>query len=346
METTIINKKKKTVIILSITALMLILSIILPYALYQSFLKSPVSYQSREIEFYVKKGASTSTIIEGLHREGLIKNKLFAKIYVRNLKMDKSLKTGFYKFNTSMTPVQIFDKLKKGAPDIDAVNVTIPEGYTVKQIAEKLMQAGVIKSVESFLNEAQRGVFNYEFLKDIPQNRTSRLEGYLFPDTYEFKKGSDDHEVIVKFLDRFNEIYTSTIKDNLKDTNVDEIITMASIVEKEAKVQEERPVIAGVFYNRLKINMPLESCATLEYALGVHKEVYSIKDTQVESPYNTYRNPGLPIGPISNPGKKSIEAALYPEKVDYLFFVANGDGTHKFAKTYSEHLRNKNSTGN
>jgi UPF0755 protein len=244
-----------------------------------------------------------------------------------------------------MTPKSIFEELQKGARDYDVVKVTFPEGYNIKQMAKVLYDDGLITNEEKFISETQNGEFKYDFLKGIPGNRPNRLEGYLFPDTYEFKAGVTEHDIIDKMLGRFQEIYDSEIAGNLGDRSLDELIIMASIVEREARVEAERPVIAAVFYNRLNIDMQLQSCATIQYALGYNKEKLLNKDLEIKSPYNTYTNSGLPVGPICSPGRNSLVAALEPADVDYLYFVLKaygGDGSHNFAKNYNDFLKYKN----
>lgn len=334
-----IQKKggKRRVVIILLIAFLILLAVI-PYYSYKNFLNTPVSKNPKEVEFQVRRGANSSTIIDGLYKKGLVSSRIFAKMYVKKLNMDKNLRPGIYKLNTSMTPMEIFIKLSKGAPDFDVVTITFPEGYNVKQIAKKLKENGLIKDEKTFIDEAQNGSFENDFIKDIPENRPSRLEGYLFPDTYEFKKGISEHEIIKKMLDTFDTIYKASIQGNINSANqkLDTIMIMASVVEREAKVDSERPVIAAVFYNRLEKNMELQSCATIQYALGVTKEKLYYKDLEVVSPYNTYKHKGLPVGPICNPGLSSIKAAINPSKVDYLYFVLkayNGDGSHNFAKT-------------
>lgn len=340
-----IKKRKKTVKILLFGIIILIfLPIGILYFSYSNFLNTPASSSGTEVTYRVEKGFSTLNIIDGLYNRGLLTNKLFSKIYVK-LNVKKSLKAGEYKFNSSMTPVAIFEELQRGARDLDLVRITFPEGYNTKQMASLLYSKGLIKSEETFINEAQNGEFEYDFVKNIPKDRPNRLEGYLFPDTYEFRTGVTEHDIIDKMLGRFEEIYESDISGKLGNRSLDELIIMASIVEREAKVEEERPVIAAVFYNRLKINMQLQSCATIQYILGYNKEKLLNKDLEIESPYNTYKNSGLPVGPISNPGRNSIIAALEPADVDYLYFVLkqyNGDGSHNFASNYSDFLKYKN----
>lgn len=346
-ETNIRTTSNKKLIILAVL-MVLVLLIIAPFFMYRSFLNNPVSSKSEVLEFRVVKGANSNIIIENLSKEGFIKNKLFAKIYVKQHKLDTHLRVGVYNFNTTMTPVQIFDKLLKGEIDPDVVSVTIPEGYTVKQIAEKLVKAEIIKDANAFIKEAQEGQFDYDFVAAIPKNRPSRLEGYLFPETYEFRKGLKEHDIINKMLAQFDKVYKEASKNKSIDdsVSVDKIVTMASIVEREARVKEDRPVIAGVFYNRLKIDMKLQSCATVQYILGEQKEVLTYDDLEINSPYNTYKYGGLPVGPISSPGKSSLEAALNPDKNEFIYFVAKGDGSHYFAKTYNEFLKYKASVKN
>ena len=339
-------KRKTAAKVILIGFIVIIFTALVTRLMYQSYLKKPVSTTSKDIEFRINKGENSSMIIDKMAENGLITNRLFARIYLKNHGIDRSLRFGYYKFNTSMTPVEIFKILLSGQIDPDIINVSIPEGFTIKQIANKLKEKGIISSTEAFINEAQNGKFNYEFLEYIPKSRPSRLEGYLYPDTYELKKGMSSHVIIDKMLDRFNSVIITLQNSGLKTKDIDKIIIMASIVEGEAKLDSERPIIAAVFYNRLKINKKLESCATVEYALGVHKPVLYYKDIAVNSLYNTYKYAGLPIGPINNPGLKSIGAAIYPEQVDYIYFVSKGDGSHYFTKNYDDFLKYKKSLKN
>ena len=342
-----VSMKRKTAVRLIMACVVIIIfAAAVSRLMYQSYLKKPVSKTSKDIEFRINEGENSSMIINKMAKTGLITNSFFARIYLKNHGIDRSLKFGYYKFNTSMTPVEIFKILLSGQIDPDIINVSIPEGFTIKQIANKLKDKGIISSTEEFINEAQTGNFNYEFLKYIPENRPMRLEGYLYPATYELKKGMSCHIIIDKMLNRFESIIVTLQNSGLKTEDIDKVIIMASMVEGEAKVDSERPIIAAVFYNRLKINKKLESCATVEYALGVHKPVLYYKDLAVSSPYNTYKYAGLPVGPINNPGLKSIGAAVNPENVDYIYFVSKGDGTHYFTKNYNDFLKYKKSLKN
>lgn len=229
------------------------------------------------------------------------------------------------------------------------IRVTIKEGSELHEIAAQLEKAGVT-TVEEFNAQAKPDNFDYWFLKDLPK-RDNPLEGYLFPDTYEFTAEEGAKSVINKMLDNFDNKFTKERQDKAKAMNktVDEIVIMASVVEREAAVKNEFPLVAGVFYNRIngvgEANGKLESCATVQYILKERKAVLSVADTQIKSPYNTYVNKGLPVGPISAPGLTAIDAALNPAKTEYLYFVASGTGQHYFAKTYQEHLANMKKAG-
>jgi UPF0755 protein len=237
---------------------------------------------------------------------------------------------------------EIVEVIVSGKALIDTVKFTIPEGYNLNQIAEKLNSLGVV-SPESIQAALKVESYKYDFIGQIP-DREKKLEGYLFPDTYEIYKDTSAEAIIDKLLGRFNTVFTEEYRNRAKELNmtIDQVITLASIIEREAKLDTERKTISAVFHNRLKKNMMLQSCATVQYLFKEQKEILTYKDLEIESPYNTYKHTGLPPGPIASPGLKSIEAALYPENVDYLYFVANDDGSHVFTKTYSEHLEAQN----
>lgn len=330
---------KKILIVLLILAVLLV-----PLFMYFNFLNSPprTSSQSKDIRIRIKTGMSSDNIIDKLFENGLINNKLFAKIYMKSNAIGKNLKAGTYKFNLNMNPIKIFTMIKNHQIDLNFVNFTIPEGFNAKQIAQKLYSAGLISDTKDFLNEAQNGKFNYSFLRKSFSDRKSRLEGYLFPDTYNFEKGMTSHYMIDAMLKRFELVYSGVKSDiNINSESLDKIIIIASIIEGEAKLNSEREIISAVLYNRLKKNMRLQIDATVQYALGEHRSVLYFKDLAVNSPYNTYKYNGLPIGPICSPGKKSILAALNPAKVKYIYYVAKGDGSHYFTIGYKDFLKYK-----
>jgi UPF0755 protein len=218
---------------------------------------------------------------------------------------------------------------------------TIPEGYDIARTIDVLESKGLINR-ETFLKEIAEGQFDYWFLEDAPEGE-NRLEGYLYPETYEIFTNATEYDIINKMLSQFGKLFTEEDYQRAQELGmtINQVITLASIIEREAVVSVDRPIISGVFYNRLKIGMPLQSCATVQYILGEQKPVLSTADTQIESPYNTYIISGLPPAPICSPGIESINAALWPTETDYLYFLAKGDGSHVFSITYQEHLRNK-----
>ncbi|GFR36394.1 endolytic transglycosylase MltG [Thermobrachium celere] len=330
--------KNKKLLIITFIVLAAVLSGVY-YLIYVPISKT----NNKGVDFRIGTKADVDFVARSLKRKGLVRSYIFTKYYFMINKI--KLNVGVYEFNQTMPLKRIFEMINSGETDKNIIMVTIPEGYTVKQIAEKLKALDVIKDVDKFIMEAQTGKFEYEFIQGI-KDRPSRLEGYLFPDTYEFKKGMSEHDIINIMLKRFNDIYVKNIKGkvNKDGYTVDEIIIIASIVEREAKLKEERPKVAAVFYNRLKKDIKLESCATIQYILGTPKEKLTLEDLKIESPYNTYKNKGLPIGPICNPGLDSIIAALNPADVDYLYFLVNEDkrdGSHYFTNSYEEFLKQK-----
>ena len=208
------------------------------------------------------------------------------------------------------------------------VMVTIPEGYTAKEVAAKLEERDICRA-DSFLAACA----DTNLLRESGVSAVT-AEGYLFPETYEFLTGSQPSEVVRRMLRQFFSVFTELHDSSLAPSQT---VILASIVEREAKMPEEFPRIAGVFMNRLRRRLPLQSCATVEYLLPERKSRLSVDDTKIESPYNTYLHVGLPPGPICSPGRRALAAALNPERNDYLFFVARGDGTHSFSRTLAEH---------
>lgn len=336
-----ISIKRKFLITGAIIAVIVVL-LLAGISTYRASIYSPIGSGSsiKNVEVVIKPGSSISQIAGVLYDSGLIRNKLLFAVYVKTSGYSGKLKAGKYMLSTGMNAQDIAKKIANGDIYKDTVKVTIPEGYTVSDIAAVFQKAGLIDSGK-FMEEAKNGTFDFDFLKSVPEKRPSRLEGYLFPDTYEFSRNTTAEQAINRMLSRFNEIFTPDMKSQAaaKGLTIDQVVIIASMIEKEAKVPDERPIIAGVIYNRLKINMKLQIDATVEYALGKWKESLSSNDLKVNSPYNTYKVTGLPAGPISNPGKASIEAALNPDKVDYLFYVLkkNGSGAHVFSRTYAEH---------
>ena len=293
------------------------------------------------IDIRVNEGDGLSAITKNLKAAGVINSSTAFKIYTR-ITGKHIYQMGIHSLNASMSYGEIIDELEK-MPEKEEVTVLIPEGFELRQIADTLEKAGLINK-EVFMREIQVGNFDYDFIAQIP-DRENRLEGYLFPDTYIFAKDDSEHNIINTMLANFNKLVIPVYEAAQTDKTLDEIINLASIVEREAAGDDERKRVASVFVNRLNKNMRLESCATVQYLLKERKSILSNSDTQIDSPYNTYKNSGLPLGPIASPGLKSIEAALYPEQTNYLYFLATADGSHSlFAETFEQHLENQRQT--
>ncbi len=307
-----------------------------------------VSGSEQTLLFEIKPGMTASQVAEELENQDIIRSAEAFLQLCRWQKAESKIVAGVYYLSPDMSSREILDALMKGT-EPETVRITIPEGYTVQQIVDTLVDRGLGTESEYYAAMASFSAKDYDFLKGIPSgkangipNGKNRLEGFLFPDTYFFDKKAQPRDVIDRFLQRFNKELSKETADRLEEMklSVFDWVTLASVVEREAKKEEERPIIAGVFANRLKIGMPLQSCATVLYALGEVKPVLSIEDTKIDSPYNTYKYPGLPPGPIANAGSASLQAVLHQKKTDYLYFAAKPDGSHAFAVTYQEHLRN------
>ena len=299
---------------------------------------------NNDIFIEVLSGSSTDKIAELLQENELIHNSFIFKYKVREMGVGSSLKAGKYTLKKSMDVVEIIDRLTQGVKSDNTVRFTIPEGYELDQVARKLSDEGFV-DYHRFLeltDNKTKFEEDFVFLKELDDGQS--LEGFLYPSTYEIFSTSTEEQIIEKMLAEFEKIYESDIKPKLDEFGftLNEAVTLASIVEREGKLDNERPIMSGVFHNRLGIGMKLESCATVQYILGERKENLTIAETQTPSPYNTYINQGLPPAPIASPGKVSLVSAVNPADVDYLFFVLTGsDGSHTFTKTYGEHLQAK-----
>ena len=327
-------------LMIKIALVLLILSAIF-YTYYNEVEREKPLGMGEDIEIYVPSGASTGDIATILAKENLINYPLLFRVISKNRGNDGLYREGAHILNGSMNYEKMMETLKQDTVNNAVTTFTIPEGYEARQIAEALSQKGLVDK-DRFLELVDKGDFNYLFLKDLPK-RDNRLEGYLFPDTYEVFVNSSEEEIISKMLDRFEQIFDEEYYLRAEEIGmtVDEVIILASIIEREAMHSDEMAIVSGVFLIMLNSReyYRLESCATVQYILGERKKVLSTRDTKIDSPYNTYMYGGLPVGPIASPGKLSIEAALYPADVEYLFFVADDDGRHIFTKTYEQHLK-------
>jgi peptidoglycan lytic transglycosylase G len=279
----------------------------------------------------LRPGSTTRKIASELKQAGIIRNER-AFVLWHALHHERSLKAGEYLFEKTATIEEIHNRLARG--DIYVHTVVIPEGYTMFDIADAVAQAG-LGTRDEFLKLAQSET---DLIQDIAPEAKS-LEGYLFPDTYEFTRTQTMHDIVAAMVHHFRQVETSIGLN----TDVHQTVIMASIVEKETAVAEERPMVASVYYNRLTKRMALDADPSVIYAellAGSYQGALHHADMAVNSPYNTYRFPGLPPGPIANPGKSSLEAALHPGVSDYLYFVSDGNGHHRFAHSLEEHNRN------
>lgn len=280
----------------------------------------------------VQEGMSLKEAADRLEDKGIITDKTLFMLWARLMGYSRSIKAGEYRLSSGMAPIRIMDILTRGV--IITHPVTIPEGFSIKQIAEVLAKKNLVNE-EKFLSLAR----DPETLKKygIPG---SSLEGFLYPDTYQFGKGLSADTIIGTMIRRFREMITP-YKDRIDESGMTmkEVITLASIVEKETGNTEERPIIASVFLNRIKKGMRLESDPTVIYGIGEFSGNLKREDLSEPTPYNTYVIKGLPPGPIANPGLESIKAVLFPAETKYLYFVSKNDGSHFFSKTLKEHNR-------
>ncbi len=302
----------------------------------------PYEKNSSEYEIVeIQKGTYMEGAADILHEKNLIRNETFFRILAKTKDME-SIKAGKYKLYRSSSNLEILEKLNSGEVFSENTSVTIPEGFESYKIAKRLEENG-IASGEKFMELVSTPSAFYEEAEFLKDEDIKTLEGFLFPDTYYFEKGESEEQIIAKMLKRFDEVYGPEYEKRQSETGLtlNEVITMASLIEREAKADSERELVSSVFYNRLKLKRRLESCATVQYILKERKANLSYSDLEIESPYNTYKYAGLPPSAIASPGQKSIKAALYPADTDYLYFVAKKDGSHTFSKTYKEHLKAK-----
>lgn len=290
----------------------------------------------------IEAGSSTDDIARALHKKGVISSVSKYKLVSKLWRYDGKYKAGSFSVSPSMRSSDIAQTISKGVSSTK--NFTIPEGYTLEQTAKKLDNEGIVNK-DKFLDVARHGDFSkFSFLKGA-QSGDNHLEGYLFPDTYAVDLDADETQIITTMLNQYDKVFTKKYRERAKELNLTEnqIIIIASLIERESQYDGDRAKIASVIYNRIKAGMPLQIDATIQYALGKTKENLSIDDTKIDSPFNTYTNKGLPPGPICSPGKESIKAALYPEDTDFLYYVVSEklDGTHNFSKDYNQFLKDK-----
>ena len=307
----------------------------------------PVSNSNKKIIVEIPEGSNIDDIAKILYESGLIKNRMVFQSYAgRHSRGIKQIKAANYRFKPSMSSVEIFNAMLNGKDYDGAVAITIPKKKNIKEIGE-ILESRHICSSEDFINETKKisdYKKRYSILSSYPDNAAGRtpMEGYLFADTYQFTSNSSAAAVVSQMLANTQNKFSDAMLKKISDHHqtVDQILTMASLIETESKLDSDKPKVASVFYNRLSKNMKLQSDATVNYALGEKKTKITNTDLKVDSPYNTYANNGLPIGPICSPSLKSIQAAINPAKTDYLYFVSDASGKTYYANNLQDHQSN------
>jgi UPF0755 protein len=303
--------------------------------LFDAFYAANEFPEGGEKVFFVSKGQSFRSIVDSLEDQHLIRSRALFVFAGRVLGGTERMQVGRYVFRSGISNVDLFTSLRSGR-DNSIITVTVPEGYRVRSQSRLFVRTLGIDSTR-FLSLVRQ----QSFIADMGIDDTS-LAGYLLPDTYGFTWQQDEAEIIERMVGEFKSFYSDSLRMREQEIGwtTRQVLTLASIVEAEAVKPEERPVIAGVYINRLQKGMKLEADPTVLFGLPDGRRRVMYADLRVNHPYNTYLRKGLPPGPINNPGRSSILAALYPEKHRYLYFVADGNGGHRFARTYQEHQRN------
>ncbi|MEO4052194.1 endolytic transglycosylase MltG [Solibacillus sp. CAU 1738] len=351
------NRKKEVKVVRRITGVIaiIVLTILIAvgffsYKYVTSALKPVNPEATKEIAIEIPMGSGITSIAAILEKNGIIKDARIFKYYTK-FKNESQFQAGNYTMTQAMTLDEIIESLKTGKVYREPVfTLTVPEGLTLDQIAAVVAKK-TDYTPEQFMEKVTDKAFIEKLMGDFPnllteeiygENIRYALEGYLYPATFPFYEENPTLDEIIKVMvSAMNNIvseYRSALEE--KEMTVHELLTFASLLEKEATAQTDRETIASVFYNRLNIDMPLQTDPTVLYSLGSHKERVLYEDLEIDNPYNTYKNVGLPPGPIAGAGKVSIEAALNPSNTDYLYFLADESGTNHFAKTYEEHLAN------
>jgi len=311
----------------------------------QDDIERPPSDDETLVPFTIEPGETAVTIAVRLAEGGLINNAELFRLYIRYYGVDAHLEAGDFELRRNMTMEEIAEALQQAR--MEEVTVTILPGWRAEEIAEMLERENIMRS-DAFLALVRQGTFAYAVLADRPEGST--LEGYLFPETYRLPAQATALDLVERMLKTFDQRFTPEMHQavNQQGITIYEAVTLASIAEREGVVSEELPIIAGVYFNRLEQGMYLQADPTFQYARGYDAASgqwwapFDVEDVElVQSPYNTFLNPGLPPGPICSPSQAALEAVTSSADTNYLFFYAKGDGTHAFATTYEEHLANQ-----
>lgn len=317
------------------------------YVFVQNKIAEPFSEIPAERIFLIEKGEGVKAVSSRLEKQKLIGGGFYFEFYVWEKGLAKKLQAGEYILSPTLSVSQIAEIFVSGQTAPADVEITFPEGFTVKNIAEKLESKNLI-SAEKF--SVGLGILfsemklKYDFLGGVSFLPERPFEGFLFPDTYKFGKNGEIKEILEKFLDNFNAKLAPESRQEISRQNktIGQIITMASILEKEVRTEKDMEIVSGVLWKRIESEMPLQVDASIVYVTGKKTGEITYDDLKISSPFNTYLNKGLPPYPISNPGEQAIRAAIYPEQSDYWYYLSKPDGTTVFSKNYSEHQRAKN----
>lgn len=297
----------------------------------------PTDADAESIYVRVKPGMTGDEIAAMLERKSVIDSAFKFRLLTKLRGEAGNFRVGAYKFHARTPLAEVVDTLVNGRTS--TLWFTIPEGYSVDEIAKRLVADGIIADEAAFRHAAINAA-PFDYMESVPHT-IYRAEGFLFPDTYEVEDGVTAEQLIELMTANFNRRLTPELRQRAADLGLSmhELVTFASLVEKEVRFAEDRPIVAQVFHKRLDISMPLQSDTTIQYLLDAPKEDLTYADTKLESPYNTYQHYGLPPGPIANPGMAAIRAVLYPAETDYLYFVADRQGHNHYSHSYGEHLR-------
>ena len=324
------------------TLIILLLIIVIALAsVFISTIKKPLKISQSEV-VNVEEGDSFYSIINSLSNEKKIKSPFIIKIYAKLTGLDLEVVPGSHTLEKGMS-VKDIAKTLKDTNNANAITITIPEGFNIEDIATRVEEKGICTKDE-FLS-AVKSYPLPSYVKDNPDKRYN-LEGFLFPDTYNFEIGVEPEYIIETMIKRFEGVWSKITEGlDIKEDDIEKIINVASVIEKEARVDEDRPLIASVIYNRIKEDMPLQIDATVIYAHGYYIDNVRNRHLAIESKYNTYLHKGLPVGPICNPGAPSIKAALNPANTNYLFYLLASDDEHYFTDNYDDFLKKKEELG-
>lgn len=322
-----------------------ILGLIVFFFVYEYNITADVQLPAETQKVVIEQGQSVSEIAKQLAEQGLIKSEFWFKVFVRQAKQQANLQAGEYLIDGKIDIKKLVAMLSAGETIDQEKTFLIKEGLNNKEIVKELAAQGLPDCTSVFGRPVKTLGADYQvysFLKDLPISND--LEGFLFPDTYKIFNNAGCEDLMIRMLNNFEQKVDDELKQEIKRQNktLYEVVTMASLLEKEVRTEADMKIVSGIFWERIANGQPLQSCATLAYILGENKPQYTVEDTKIKSPYNTYQNQGLPPTPISNPGLQAIKAAVYPTETAYNYFLSRQDtGETVFSKTFEEHNANK-----